>query len=106
VGQASATSANAIHSTRLAFTAQQLAFGDQDSGLQLAFERLSKTLEASKLSLKDAAFLNFYSMSRAVADKLPPFAAGASGALRTSVVIEALPSLDGVMAVEAIVPLQ
>ncbi|MEP6960790.1 MAG: hypothetical protein ABI995_01850 [Acidobacteriota bacterium] len=101
VGQASASSPGAVRSAKVILTAPQLAFSEQDADFQLAFERLNKTLEPFGVTLKDAALANLYSMTKAIADKVQALAPSAS---RTSQVVESLPSLDGVMAIEAVIP--
>lgn len=83
---------------RLIFAAPQLAFGDQDEDLKLAFERLDKALEPFQARVADAALANAYTTSKAVADK-----AAALGA-KTSVFVEGLSSRDATLAVEAVIP--
>ncbi|MEO8096108.1 MAG: hypothetical protein ABI811_00285 [Acidobacteriota bacterium] len=100
VGQASPSSTGAIvRSAKVILTAPQLAFSETDADLQLAFDRLNKTLEPFAVTLKEAVFTNLYALTKAMADK-----ALAMAGAGTSQVVEALPSLDGTMAVEAVIP--
>ncbi len=90
-----------VQSPKLVFAAAQLTFGEQDADLTLAFDRLEKALEPLKVHRADAAFVNAYAVSRAIADKARTLAAPNP---RSSVFIEGLPSQDATLAVEAVVP--
>jgi hypothetical protein len=89
-----------VQSPRLIFAGAQLTFGEQDSDLALAFDRLDKALEPMNVKRSDAVFVNTYSTTRAIADKARKLAAQAPG---SSVFIEGLPSQDATLAVEAVI---
>ena len=85
-----------VQSPKLVFAAAQLTFGEQDADLALAFDRLDKTLEPMNVKRSDAALVNAYATSRAIADKARSRAA--------AVFIEGLPGQDATLAVEAVIP--
>ena len=90
---------------KLVFTAAQMAFGDQDQALRLAYGRLGKALQTMKASPSDALVMSVYSLSRPTADKAaalaPEFLGGAHPTGSTQIV-EGLPSLDATVAIELV----
>ena len=54
---------------KLVFTAAQMAFGDQEQALRLAYGRLGRALQTMKASYADAQVMSVYSLSRPAADK-------------------------------------
>jgi hypothetical protein len=85
-----------VQAAKLIFAGAQITFGEQDADLALAFDRLDKALEPMNVKRSDAAMVNAYATSRAIADKVRGRAA--------SVFIEGLPGQDATLAVEAMVP--
>jgi enamine deaminase RidA (YjgF/YER057c/UK114 family) len=83
--------------SKLIFTGVQMAFGNQDSGLRLAFDRLKKTLNSEGASDGDVIFSNFYPLSRSVEEKLPVASSPAS-----TLIVEGLPSPDASLAIEVV----
>jgi enamine deaminase RidA (YjgF/YER057c/UK114 family) len=87
---------------KLIFTGAQMAFGDRDSDLRLAFERLEKTLNSLGAGDSDVIFSNLYllgySVRRAIEERLPPLRNPAS-----TLIVEGLPSPDASMAIEVVV---
>lgn len=86
----------AVQSAKVVFAAAQITFGEQDADLNLAFERLDKALEPVNVKRADAAVVNAYATSRAIADKVRSRSA--------AVFIEGLPGQDATLAVEAVIP--
>lgn len=86
-----------MNAPKLIFTGAQMAFGDLDSDLRLAFERLQKTLQSLGSNESDVIFSNRYALSRAVEKKLP-----APRNPATTLVVEGLPSPDASMAIEVV----
>lgn len=87
-----------VQTAKLVFAGAQITFGEQDADLALAFERLDKALEPMHVNRSDAALVNAYATSRAIADKVRERAA--------SVFIEGLPGQDATLAVEAVIPVK
>lgn len=85
-----------VQAAKLIFAGAQITFGEQDADLALAFDRLDKALEPMNVKRSDAALVNAYATSRAIADKVRERAA--------SVFIEGLPGQDATLAVEAVIP--
>jgi enamine deaminase RidA (YjgF/YER057c/UK114 family) len=93
-----------IGAAKIVFSGTQMAFGDQDKDVRLAFDRLRKALEAQGVSYKDVFWSATYPLTKAVADKVrairfdyydrshPPAS--------TLLLFEGLPSLDATVAVE------
>lgn len=82
---------------QLIFTGAQMAFGDKDSDVLLAFDRLKKTLNSLGSGDNDVIFSDLYPLSRAVEGKLPPAHGPA-----TTLIVEGLPSPDASLAIEAV----
>jgi enamine deaminase RidA (YjgF/YER057c/UK114 family) len=86
-----------VNTPKLIFTGEQMAFGDRDSDLRLAFERLQKTLNSLGANDTDVIFSNVYVLSRAIESKLPTLHNPV-----TTLIVEGLPSPDASMAIEVI----
>lgn len=93
-----------ISAAKIVFSGTQMAFGDQDKDVRLAFDRLRKALEAQGVSYKDVFWSGTYPLTKTIADKVrairfdyydrshPPAS--------TLLLFEGLPSLDATVAVE------
>jgi len=91
---------------KLVFTATQMAFGDQDQALRLAYGRLGRALESMKASYADALVMSVYSLSRPTADKAaalaPEFLGRSAHPVGSTQIVEGLPSLDATIAIELV----
>jgi enamine deaminase RidA (YjgF/YER057c/UK114 family) len=91
---------------KLVFTGTQMAFGDQEQALRLAYGRLGKALEAVKASYADSLVMSVYSLSRPAADKAAALAGEYLGPsvhpAGSSQIVEGLPSLDAAVAIELV----
>jgi enamine deaminase RidA (YjgF/YER057c/UK114 family) len=90
---------------RLVFTSTQMALGDQDEALRLAYGRLGRTLQTMKASFANSLVMSVYSLNQAMADKAamlaPQFLGGARPVTSTQIV-QGLPSLDATVAIELV----
>lgn len=91
---------------RLALTGTQLAFGREDTDVQLAFDRLRKALESVGANWNTVAALDSYPLFAAMAEKASStgrrlFAPHRPPA-HTTHIFEGLPSLDALLAVDAV----
>jgi enamine deaminase RidA (YjgF/YER057c/UK114 family) len=91
---------------RLVFTGIQMAFGDKEQDLRLAYGRLGRALESMKAGYPDSLVMSVYSLNRAVADKTvalaPAFLGPAARATTSTQIVEGLPSLDATVAIELV----
>jgi enamine deaminase RidA (YjgF/YER057c/UK114 family) len=90
---------------KLVFTAAQMAFGDQEQALRLAYGRLGRALESMKASYADSLVMSVYSISRASAEKaqaLAPEFLGRARPVGSTQIVEGLPSLDATVAIELV----
>ena len=91
---------------RLAFTGMQMAFGDREQDLRLAFDRLGRALEALKSRPSDALVITFYSSGRSRAEAVKAlssqFLGPSAHAVSSIEVIEGLPSLDAGAGIELV----
>ena len=90
---------------KLVFTGIQMAFGDQDQALRLAYGRLGRALETVKARPGDSLVLNIYSLNRNAGEKaaaLVPEFLGSKTPVYTTRVVEGLPSLDATVAIELV----
>ena len=89
---------------KLVFTGAQMAFGDQEQALRLAYGRLGRALETMKASYADSLVMSVYSLNRTVADKAaalgPEFLGRSAHPAGSTQVVEGLPSLDATVAIE------
>jgi enamine deaminase RidA (YjgF/YER057c/UK114 family) len=94
-----------VKPAKLVFTGIQMAFGDQDQALRLAYGRLGRALETVKAHYSDSLVLNIYSLNRSAAEKaaaLVPEFLGSKAPVYTTRVVEGLPSLDATVAIELV----
>jgi hypothetical protein len=85
------------------FTSAQLAFGESDEASQLAVGRLDRALAAANSSLHNAIQARAYPLSLPAARAAQrALAAAGVAASRQDVLFEALPSLDGAWAFDAV----
>jgi enamine deaminase RidA (YjgF/YER057c/UK114 family) len=91
---------------RLVFTGAQMAFGDQEQALRLAYGRLGRALESMKASYAGALTMSVYSLSQPMADRAVTLSSqflGPSARLAESTrIVEGLPSLDATVAIELV----
>jgi len=89
---------------KLIFSGSQMAFGEKDPDLRLAFERLNKALEPLGASGKDVIWSNFYTLGRQAEEKLDGLRMEffSSATLVTALVFEGLPSPDASAAIEVV----
>jgi enamine deaminase RidA (YjgF/YER057c/UK114 family) len=90
---------------RLVFTGTQMAFGDQEQALRLAYGRLGRALETMKASYSNALVMSVYSLSRNTADKaaaMAPEFLGRARPIGSAQIVEGLPSLDATIAIEVV----
>jgi enamine deaminase RidA (YjgF/YER057c/UK114 family) len=91
---------------KLAFTSAQMAFGREAQDIQLAVDRLGKTLEGVGASWQSAVMTNTYALSRSIATKVEqarlPVLNSKQPPARTILIFEGLPSLDASFATEAV----
>jgi len=99
--------ATLVRSSRLLVTGAQLAFRYQEDDARLAFERLERTLQSQRASLKDAAVLLAWPLSPQLAALIervqPAFLDNRRRPAGAVLPIEGLPGLDASFALEAIV---
>ncbi|HSP70678.1 MAG TPA: hypothetical protein VLN48_23285, partial [Bryobacteraceae bacterium] len=91
---------------KLVFTAIQMAFGDQDPAIRLAYGRLGRALETMKAGYRDTVLMSIYSLNRAVAEKTYALAVEFHGRADSPAgsiqIVEGLPSLDATVAIEVV----
>jgi enamine deaminase RidA (YjgF/YER057c/UK114 family) len=91
---------------KVVITGAQLAFGNQESDVKLAFERLQKSLAPLNTTLNGAVMAHFYLTSRAMTEKVRAARAGfynqATPPASTLLPFEGLPSLDASVAFDII----
>lgn len=93
-----------VTAAKLVLSGAQMAFGEKDADLRLAFERLQKSLEPFGVTFQNVVFANFYPVSREVEQRLTapgseffhaPMAA-------STLVFEGLPSPDASVSMEVV----
>jgi enamine deaminase RidA (YjgF/YER057c/UK114 family) len=90
---------------KLVFTGIQMAFGDQDQALRLAYGRLGKVLGTMKAGYAGTLVMSVYSLSQSVAGKaaaLAPEFLGGAHPVGSTQIVEGLPSLDATVAIELV----
>ncbi len=91
---------------KLVFTGAQMAFGDQEQALRLAYGRLGRALESMKASYAGALMMSVYSPSQAMADRAvalaPEFLGPSARPGASTHIVEGLPSLDATVAIELV----
>ena len=93
-----------VSAPKLVFTGAQMAFGEGESDLRLAMERLQKTLQALGANYGDVVFAGFYPVGRSTEEKLLPLAAEFfhTQVPSTAEIFESLPSPDATVSVEVV----
>jgi 2-iminobutanoate/2-iminopropanoate deaminase len=93
-----------VGSSKIVFSGTQMAFGDQDKDVRLAFDRLRKALETQSAGYKDVFWSGVYPMTKGIADKFRAarfdYFDRAHPPASTLLLFEGLPSLDATVAVE------
>jgi enamine deaminase RidA (YjgF/YER057c/UK114 family) len=91
---------------RLVISGMQMGFGTRDEDIDLAFDRLGKSLDSAQGRLKDVVFARIYPVSGSVGQKIwespASFFDGARAPAITLLPFEGLPSLDASFGVEVI----
>jgi len=95
-----------VSAQNIVLTGTQMAFGEQDSDVRLAFERMGKALEAAGTSYKDAFWMSTYPLTRSIIDKVranrAQFMDRTHPPASTLLLFEGLPSLDATVAFDVI----
>ena len=95
-----------VSAPKLVLTGTQMAFGEQDSDVRLAYERLGKALESQGASQKDVFWSSTYPLTRTIIDKIRAarfeFMDRAHPPASTLILFEGLPSLDASFATDVI----
>jgi enamine deaminase RidA (YjgF/YER057c/UK114 family) len=95
-----------VSSPQVVITGTQLAFGNQDSDFKLAFERLEKTLAASKTRFDHAVMVHLYVTANRLSGRVRAIqlAEGRPGDSPASTLVpfESLPSLDALFGIDVI----
>ncbi len=93
-----------VGAPKIVFTGTQMAFGDQDKDVRLAFDRLRKALESQGAGYKDVFWSGVYPLTKTVADKVRTirfdFYDHSRPPASTLLQFEGLPSLDATVAIE------
>ncbi len=95
-----------VAATKLVFSGGQLAFGEQDRDIRLAFERLRKDIEPLGVTYPDVFWTSVYPTTLPVANAVRAarfdFLDKARPPASTFLLFEGLPSLDATVAMEVI----
>jgi enamine deaminase RidA (YjgF/YER057c/UK114 family) len=93
-----------VTAPKLVFTGAQMAFGDKDADLRLAFARLKKAMEPFGTTYEDVVFTESYPVSRAAEERLPSLGREffPNPGAATTLILEGLPSPDARMSMEVI----
>ena len=93
-----------VAAPRLVLTGTQLAFGQREEDVRLAFQRMDKTLDSFRARFSGVAMSRIYPLSAAVAEKIRAarfdFFNKASPPASTMLTFEDLPSLDASFAID------
>jgi len=96
----------AVAAPKLVFTSMQMAFGNQEQDLKLAFDRLGRAIESLNARYSDAVTMSFYSLGRSATEAAKTLSRqflGSSAHTVSSIeVIEGLPSLDAAVGIELV----
>ena len=91
---------------QVVITGTQLAFGNQDGDLKLAFGRLEKTLAGAKTSFDHVVMAHMYVTASGLSSRVLAIQSAQTGAATTPaatlVPIESLPSLDAMFGIDVI----
>ena len=93
-----------VNTAKLVFSGSQMAFGDKEADLRLAFQRLQKAIEPLGVGYPDVFFYHLYSLTRAVEQRVNGIRSGffAQGSPDSMLIMEGLPSPDASMAMEVV----
>lgn len=96
----------AVTSARIVMTGTKLVFRDQDADVRLTFQRLAKSLESHGATMKDVFWVEAFSLTRPMDDKIAAlrgeFLDGTRPPPGLSLIVEGLPSTDATAAIELI----
>ena len=96
----------AVSNPQIVITGTQLAFGNQDSDFKLAFERLQKTLAASKTRLNRVVMAHLYVTASGLSSRVLSIQSAQASSTHppaiTLVPFESLPSLDALFGIDVI----
>lgn len=98
--EAAARAAKAVAAPEIVITGMQLAFGNQDKDLTLAFDRLGKTLAEKGASLDGAMVSHLYVTDGSLAPRV--LALSHAAGAHSIIPVEGLPSLDASFGMEVI----
>ena len=91
---------------KLVFTAIQMAFGDQEQAIRLAYGRLGRALDTMKAGYRDTVLMSVYALNRVVAERAYALAVEFHGRADSPAgsiqIVEGLPSLDATVAIEVV----
>lgn len=95
-----------VNAPKIVLTGTQMAFGEQEADVRLAFERLGKALDPLGVSYKDVFWSSTYPLTRTVTDRVRAirfqFLDQAHPPASTLIAFEGLPSLDARVAIEVV----
>jgi enamine deaminase RidA (YjgF/YER057c/UK114 family) len=96
----------AVSGPEVVITGTQMAFGNQDGDFKLAFERLEKTLAASKTRFDRVVMAHLYVTASGLSSRVLALQSGQASPTHppanTLVPIESLPSLDALFGIDVI----
>jgi len=91
---------------QVVITGTQLAFGNHDADFKLAYERLEKTLAASKTSFDRVVMAHLYVTTSGLSSRILSFQSGRATSSNTPAItlvpLESLPSLDAQFGIDVI----
>jgi enamine deaminase RidA (YjgF/YER057c/UK114 family) len=95
-----------IGSEKLILTGEQMAFNSEDKDVHLAFQRMSKVLEAAGSSMKHVAFSSLHALTNPIIAKIRAtrfdYYDKAKPPAATLLLYEGLPSMDASFAIELV----
>lgn len=95
-----------VNAPKIVITGTQMSFGEQESDVKLAFERLGKALEPMGVAYKDVFWSSTYPLTPAAVDRVRAirfqFLDRSHPPASTLLLFEGLPSLDARVAIEVI----
>src|SRR5262249_50238683 len=87
-----------VNASKIVITGTQMAFGEQEGDIRLAYDRFGKALEAAGASYKDVFWTSTYPLTRAAIDQVRAvrflFMDKTRPPASTLLLFEGLPSLD------------
>jgi len=95
-----------VNAPRLVLTGTQVAFNFEENDVRLAFQRMTKVLDAQKSGMKQVVFSNLYPISNRILETARKvrfeFFDPAKPPASTALVFEGLPSMDASLAIELV----